>query len=109
MLGIVAKLTIRHHRAAGLPAPVNHPDDLAVFAEILRAKYAANPELAAALLQTGERYLMEFARGAARSRGPPERWGGIAEERESGGWLLRGENEMGFCYMQLRAELAAAE
>ena len=63
------------------------------------------------MLGTGDRYLLEFVRGAERqeySGGGRCRWGGLVKEiADPGatGWLLIGENRMGRCLMWVREEL----
>jgi predicted NAD-dependent protein-ADP-ribosyltransferase YbiA (DUF1768 family) len=79
-----------------------------VFMRILRSKFKA-PELKAALMGTGDRYLIEFCRGAKRrevqlGKGP-ERWGGLDEEQGDGTWRIYGRNAMGHFLMSLRKEL----
>ena len=63
------------------------------------------------LLGTGEKYLLEFVRGAERRErggGGRERWGGLlkdSEEHEAEGRLLFGENRMGRALMWVRDEI----
>lgn len=110
MVGIIAKLAQGNPKKAGL-GQVRRMDmatKRALFMRILLSKYRSNPQLKARLLETGDRYLLEFCRGARvrEQKGKePERWGGLAELRESGQWYLYGDNVMGELMMETRTAL----
>ena len=73
-----------------------------VFFDILVAKYTQNEHLARVLLSTGDRYILEFDRGAGRAKraGRTCRWGGIVEDGR-----VVGSNQMGALLMRVRDRL----
>ena len=120
MVGIVAKMASnpKHAAAAGLPPPsAPHDFSAEIFFPILLSKFTRSAELRGVLLGTGEKYLLEFVRGAERRErggGGRERWGGLLkdgeahevdEAHEADGRLLFGENRMGRALMWVRDEI----
>ena len=114
MVGVVAKMASnpKHAAAAGLPPPsAPHDFSAEIFFPILLSKFSRSAELRGVLLGTGEKYLLEFVRGAERRErggGGRERWGGLlkdSEEHEAEGRLLFGENRMGRALMWVRDEI----
>jgi predicted NAD-dependent protein-ADP-ribosyltransferase YbiA (DUF1768 family) len=109
MVGIVAKLCQKHYSKAGLPSPtasLSMAVKLARFRTILMNKFSVDPVLRGRLLATGDRYLLEFCRGARhreRNAGTePERWGGLDAEQADGSFRLYGDNSMGKLLMVVR-------
>jgi len=101
-IGIAAKL---YGNIARLEAPrtLTMEQKRAVWMVILHAKYR-DPHARAALLSTGDAYLLEFARGAVnrqRNGQSAERWGGWHFEDK-----VWGENHMGELLMAVRAEIS---
>jgi predicted NAD-dependent protein-ADP-ribosyltransferase YbiA (DUF1768 family) len=110
MVGIIAKLAQGQPAKAGLvrTSKLDMDSKCAQFKRILLSKYRRHPELKAGLLATGDRYLLEFCKGAKRREltgNEPERWGGIAEEQSDGRWYVFGDNAMGKLMMAVRDEL----
>ena len=73
-----------------------------LFAEILLAKFRANPASLAALLDTCDVLLVEFGRlaGSLSAKGAPPRWTGLVKDGK-----LLGQNLMGELMMEARATL----
>ena len=113
MVGIVAKMASnpKHAAAAGLPPPsAPHDFSAEIFFPILLSKFTRGAELRGVLLATGEKYLLEFVRGAERRErggGGRERWGGLLKDggEQAEGCLLFGENRMGRALMWVRGEV----
>ena len=79
---------------------------------ILMADLFINAELKAILLATGDRYLLEFCRGAKRRElqgKQPERWSGLAEKQPDGRCYVFGDNTMGKLLMKIRQELRSTK
>jgi predicted NAD-dependent protein-ADP-ribosyltransferase YbiA (DUF1768 family) len=109
MVGIVAKMCQKNHQKAVLPPPkpITMEMKLLFFRAILLSKFNSNTVLKQRLVETGNRYLLEFCRGAQRREklgGDPERWGGIAVQTEEG-FILFGDNTMGNLLMELRSQI----
>ena len=109
MVGILAKLAQGNPKKVGLvPMPMQKMNDkLKEFKRILLSKYR-NPELNAILLATGDRYLLEFCRGAKKRElmgEDPEICGGLAEDLPDGRCHVYGQNLMGKLMMTVRSEL----
>jgi predicted NAD-dependent protein-ADP-ribosyltransferase YbiA (DUF1768 family) len=107
MPGIVAKMAVseKHSRKLGLH-PIHHPasdfsEMCTFFMHLLRLKYEQNPEPARQLLATGDKYLLEFSRGARREHlaGKPPLWTGMFADGR-----LYGHNLMGRMMMKTREE-----
>ena len=115
MVGIVAKMASNPRRAQRLGLRMlpkqdesedRIPELIELFKRGLHAKFAQNPEMRAALLDTGNKQLVEFGRGAERETkaGRPPLWNGMwVEETKE----VVGRNLMGQIMMQVRAELSA--
>lgn len=74
-----------------------------IFFNVLKAKYIQNEDAKRVLLSTGDRYLVEFDRGAERKRksGKVCRWGALVREGR-----VVGSNQMGALLMRVRDQLA---
>ena len=77
-----------------------------IFEGILMAKYESNPELKKILLDTGDRYLLEFDRAAGRleKEGKRSRWGGMIVDGK-----VVGRNQMGALMMKVRERFKTAD
>ena len=70
-----------------------------IWLQLLDKKYTSNEANREALLATGDKKLIEFARSAAQE-GAREHWGGCMKDGE-----LRGDNVMGGYMEETRAAL----
>ena len=117
MIGIVPKMASNPAQAKklGLRMRKHNPEAEAehlqeikpLFMRILRAKYAQNASThAKALLDTGNKHLIEFGKGSKREAlaGRSPLWTGLVD-KETG--ELYGENLMGTLLMAVRDELRA--
>ena len=100
-VGVLARMVIKRMKPKDL---VEMSAELCaeVFFEILTAKYAQNEHLRRVLLSTGDRYILEFDRGAGRAKrkGSKARWGGLVENDR-----VVGSNQMGALLMRVRETL----
>lgn len=117
MVGIVAKMASHPERAKKLglrmlPLDPTLSDETRIeeirrlFKRILVAKYTANAEHRRALIDSGDKLIVEFDGKAehATSQGSPPLWTGMISK--SSGRLF-GRNLMGELLMEVRAELRA--
>jgi predicted NAD-dependent protein-ADP-ribosyltransferase YbiA (DUF1768 family) len=108
-VGIVPKLVANPTNATKLKIKKNdlnykkefidHEEE--IWLDILRQKYSQNPSLLKVLVSTGDNYLLEFDKGAARED-TKVYWGGYIGEDG----ILNGKNKMGQYMMKIRAELS---
>lgn len=114
MIGIIAKMATnpQHNRKTRLPQKTKVRQD--IFEDILRNKFKKGSPLRPLLLATGEKYLVEFDRGAKRMETHPtkprrSRWAGLAEPVDKDdlkkGYKLYGDNRMGLLLMKIRDEI----
>ena len=111
MVGIVSKMAIKPKIAAraGVRLLTTDEDEhtkaqvVALFDEILHAKYSQCPEARKQLLATGDRLLVEFDRTAESkaNRGKPPRWTGLVDRHG----VLHGENLQGVLQGRARQAL----
>lgn len=102
--GIVPKLASnrKHGKKLGIEKSMRYEREMnaegvqrAVWKDLLTRKYIANKAHREALLATGDKTLVEFARGASASR--PEFWGGCVRDG-----VLYGQNFMGKMVQEVR-------
>ena len=113
MVGIVAKLASHPDRAKKLGLTMRWHDETqrseeslsSFFTDILKCKYAQNPDFYAVLTATGDTKLVEFGRDAGHktAAGNPPLWTGLVKEDE-----VLGKNLMGRIMEGVRAELGQA-
>ena len=106
-VGAVQKLAVKRPMAKKLGLTLLPQEDRLdidetsrLFTELLLAKFRANPELCAMLLETGNKTLVEFDRGAERrskSGDPPLFTGLVGKDG-----VLYGQNLMGKLLMDVR-------
>lgn len=116
MVGVAAKMAVtpKHHAKLGIAGKIDNSrehlprDELdQIWEWVLLAKFRQNENFREQLLKTGNDYLLEFDRGAARKDGAKVFWGGYmrrkSEESEDG--VLIGSNYMGETLMRVREKL----
>ena len=98
-VGILAKMIV--NRTKNL-IEMNAERCAEVFFDVLMAKFAQNEHLRDVLASTGDRYILEFDRGAGRAKraGRTSRWGGLVEDGR-----VVGSNQMGALLMRVRERL----
>lgn len=98
-IGIIAKMATDKKRGVklGLNRDENFESDYELWEEILLAKFSID-EFKEILLNTGNKYLLEFSRNAKNRN--DEYWGGIIENGK-----LYGKNMMGKYLMKIREKL----
>lgn len=125
MLGIIPKMAVNPKRMKklGLTPSIEyseehrsqeHIDEIIVphFFEILVAKYSNDKKMLAALLQTEDKHLVEFSRGAERetNKGRPPLWTGYVSTTQldaHGRGKLCGNNLQGEIQMMVRSYFAS--
>lgn len=114
MIGIVAKMASLPTRSVELGLTFECYEEshdreeelIAIFKEILIAKYTQNPLSLSALKATGDATLVEFGRLAGRdtAAGRPPLWTGLVKDGQ-----ILGNNLMGRIMEMVRTELTVAE
>lgn len=115
MLGIVAKMAVKPQHARRLGIELNIVDETtidvvvlgSVFSSILVAKYIANPPFCKLLLDTQDKYLVEFDRGAEceAKAGRPPLWAGLISKNDN---KLYGKNLQGLIHMFVRDQIISS-
>jgi len=110
MSGIVAKMAVKPDRAKKLGIKLrcskDDPQDLdeikRIFKELLYLKFTRNPKLGRMLLETGDKILVEWDKGAGRQTlaGKPPLFSGILKDGK-----ILGQNLMGRLLMRTRKRL----
>lgn len=76
-----------------------------VWCAILKHKFNSHERLKRGLLATGDAYLLEFDRAAARTKHKVDvHWGGFLKVQDDGSVVLLGKNKMGEYLMRVRHE-----
>jgi len=107
MVGIVAKMAVKNPEMLNLKMVKKSPrpfkfDEL--FLRILMAKYTQCEDHRSVLLETGDKRLIEFSRGAKREslKGKSPFWAGLVD-KETG--VMYGQNMQGELHMAIRRRL----
>jgi len=101
MIGVIAKMSVnpKYYKKTKLPPKIKVRQD--IFYDILTEKYKEGSPLRQYLMNTGDKYLIEFSR-SGQTHPDRNRWAGMAVSTKEG-YLIYGDNRMGVCLMYIRS------